>query len=44
MFAAQGETGQPVTGPAVWDREMLDRDDGWRFTLDAAAIENIDAN
>jgi len=44
MFAAQGKAGQPVTGPAVWDRAALDRDESWRFVLDAAAIENFDAN
>lgn len=44
MFAAQGQAYQPVTGPAVWDRDDLDSDGSWRFVLDAAAIDSIDAN
>lgn len=44
MFAAKGKKYSPISGPAVWDRRILEKDDSWRFTLDAAALENIDAN
>jgi len=40
-FGASGQKMQPVTGPSVWDRASIEKDDGWLYTLSKDTLAEL---